>query len=1038
MSRHRADAGLAGLKDFQRDTVAYVMDRYFGENPIRRFLVADETGLGKSIVAGGVVTEMLERLRHDDTINRIDVIYICSNQDIAKQNLERLAGPHGEAFALPTRLTLLGREMQYFAKTAEVGKPLNLVSFTPGTSFDKGWRTGKAEERAMLYRLLADEHDWDGWQNRAALRILQCTTSSLDRFRLECERLDRSLGAGIDEVVRSEFATRARQKGLVERFGALIADIGRRTTLSSEESERARQLVGELRGVLAEAGVQALEPDLVILDEFQRFRNLLDPEQGGEAAELAGHLFDYPDARVLLLSATPYKPFTFAEEAASGEDHHADLIRVLRFLCPDESWSGKVDAALRAYRDAVVSGRSAGAAREELRGLLLRVMCRTERPAPGQHAMLSEHVTPADALDAREVRSFVTMRRLGAVLRAPVLLDYWKSAPYFLNFVEGYLVGEHLRKALRGPDGDEVLELLRSAQLLDAEAVRAFAEIDLGNSRLKRFAEETVGSDWWQLLWLPPSMPHYALAGPFVAAAEQGITKRLVFSSWNATPTAVAALLSYEAERRIRQERHDPPRSRLDYRMGEGRVASMSTLALFWPHPGLATACDPLTAARSAPDSLRSLAEVERECRDRLAAAAPVDFRSPGLTGDRQPWRAVLRWPGAYPGDGLPAEAAIDAMGEPVSVGGDDDAAAGLVRHVHEALAVLAAEADPVAAQPEEVLDDLVAIGMHGPGNVAWRALKRLVPDDSQVGPENLWQAAAVVASGLRTLFNRVESMLLLDQLALGGHYWQAVLRYCAAGGLQAVLDEYLHTLRSSASEKPLTAEEVWKLALKVRDALTMRPAPYSAFDPLEPDTRIRMTGRFALRYGGRGDEEAKAHRMTEVRHAFNSPFWPFVVATTSAGQEGIDFHTYCAAVVHWNIPANPVDFEQREGRVHRFGGHAVRRNVAAGHRADALRSPELDVWKAAYDAARQTSHLGDLMPYWVFPGPARIERHVLPYPLSRDQTRYDQMQKDLALYRLAFGQPRQEDMLALLKRHGLAERQIEQEAINLRPPSPA
>jgi hypothetical protein len=27
---------------------------------------------------------------------------------------------------------------------------------------------------------------------------------------------------------------------------------------------------------------------------------------------------------------------------------------------------------------------------------------------------------------------------------------------------------------------------------------------------------------------------------------------------------------------------------------------------------------------------------------------------------------------------------------------------------------------------------------------------------------------------------------------------------------------------------------------------------------------------------------------------------------------------------VHWNIPSNPVDFEQREGRVNRYAGHAV------------------------------------------------------------------------------------------------------------------
>lgn len=74
------------------------------------------------------------------------------------------------------------------------------------------------------------------------------------------------------------------------------------------------------------------------------------------------------------------------------------------------------------------------------------------------------------------------------------------------------------------------------------------------------------------------------------------------------------------------------------------------------------------------------------------------------------------------------------------------------------------------------------------------------------------------------------------------------------------------------------------------------------------------MRGRFALRFGGeKADDGSERTRTNQVREAFNSPFWPFVVATTSVGQEGLDFHTYCHAVVHWNLPSNPVDLEQRE-----------------------------------------------------------------------------------------------------------------------------
>jgi hypothetical protein len=248
--------------------------------------------------------------------------------------------------------------------------------------------------------------------------------------------------------------------------------------------------------------------------------------------------------------------------------------------------------------------------------------------------------------------------------------------------------------------------------------------------------------------------------------------------------------------------------------------------------------------------------------------------------------------------------------------------------------------------------------------------------------------------------------------------YWRAVLRYCAAGGLQAVLDEYLHTLRSSVANRTMDDSLLLSLAGKTADALGIRPSVYTAYNPFEPDAGIKLPGRFALRYGGRSEEESSVHRQAEVRSAFNSPFWPFVVTTTSAGQEGIDFHYWCSAVVHWNTPTNPVDFEQREGRVHRFGGHAIRLNVATAYREQALRSSEDDVWKAAYDIAhRASTTLDDFAPYWIFAGPAKIERHVFPYPLSRDQAQLDRLRTDLASYRLAFGQPRQEDMLGLIRK---------------------
>jgi hypothetical protein len=103
--------------------------------------------------------------------------------------------------------------------------------------------------------------------------------------------------------------------------------------------------------------------------------------------------------------------------------------------------------------------------------------------------------------------------------------------------------------------------------------------------------------------------------------------------------------------------------------------------------------------------------------------------------------------------------------------------------------------------------------------------------------------------------------------------------------------------------------------------------------------------------------------------------------------------------------------------------GHAVRRNIAHRHGPQILRSSELDPWRAAYQiASDETATYGEFAPYWLYPGPAHIERHVAPYPLSVDLARLSRIKEDLALYRLTFGQPRQEDMLELLlRRRGVA-----------------
>jgi hypothetical protein len=221
-----------------------------------------------------------------------------------------------------------------------------------------------------------------------------------------------------------------------------------------------------------------------------------------------------------------------------------------------------------------------------------------------------------------------------------------------------------------------------------------------------------------------------------------------------------------------------------------------------------------------------------------------------------------------------------------------------------------------------------------------------------------LRHAACRVAWGVRSLFNGPEVIELVRGLFPGDPYWQRILDYCLAGNLQAVLDEFVHVLVESRGHLEHSSNEALRdVADAVYTASELRTVSYGVRRVECDGTTVvtetdRMRANTALRLTDEKAEDGTTTRTTDVRDAFNSPFQPFVLATTSAGQEGLDFHLFCHAIVHWNLPGNPVDLEQREGRVHRYKGHAVRKNLARRYAAVGLGDGAGDPWVAMFDVA--------------------------------------------------------------------------------------
>ena len=287
-----------------------------------------------------------------------------------------------------------------------------------------------------------------------------------------------------------------------------------------------------------------------------------------------------------------------------------------------------------------------------------------------------------------------------------------------------------------------------------------------------------------------------------------------------------------------------------------------------------------------------------------------------------------------------------------------------------------------------------------------------------------------------------------------GVPYWRQVLRYCAEGDLQAVLDEYVHSLKESLGLVDAANDKVvQEVAAAIRGVLSIRTSSLDIddirlTDGLASVTKKKIRCRYSLRFADlKDDSDAVLQRAGVVREAFNSPFRPFILATTSVGQEGLDFHSYCHRVWHWNLPRNPVDMEQREGRVNRYKGHAVRKNVARSVGLQGLSqnwNRRGDPWDQLFKIARRrlkqkAGFENDLMPYWIFEDvddPARVERLVPLPPFSSENARFKALKKSLAIYRLAFGQPRQEDLIEYLTDANLDwdEQTIRELQLNLAP----
>ncbi|MGR9134523.1 DEAD/DEAH box helicase [Rhizobium leguminosarum] len=1049
---------MSGPTRFQARTIAYVIKRFWLDpQPAKRFLVADEVGLGKTIVAREVIAHALGARNGQ----AIDIVYLCSSQPVASQNLKRLVvhghGGNGKA----TRLTLLALE-----KPSSEG--IRYFALTPDTSFKVSGRSGLVRERALIFHCLRSIFRSPGFQ-----LILQQVSDQTWK-----EALWKIGSNHIDGTVKSEFRKAvSADTDLAAAVRALARDAVNWKGPTEQRTFKKRRdvLIGRLRKELALCSAKALASNgMVIVDEFQKFSQLLDVSRADAdfGVRLADQLLgqDAQHRRVLLLSATPYRMPGGA--IAEGERPYTDFVALVRFLAGAKTavaLSDHLDHYAGALRATSPDPTAILSARDAACEILRSIMCRTERTAStaDANAMVAEDIR-SEPVEADDLKGALAARQIARRLKVRDPVEYWKSAPYFLDFMRDYQFRDAVTEVETIADRRHVARQAKSGKLLlDKQLLRRLEPLHLPSPRMRDLVRDVLKDGAERLLWVPPSLPYHEPAGVF--AKVKSDVKRLVFSEWRLAPDAISALVSYETEQRLaagmrgsrgkRTRRSEEVVGQRHKRFGDlgnmlrlGRAhqaagdptLAMVPLLLLTAGSCLSSWGDPLPVAAKAgspiarDEHVRLVADTIRSALRKLPGGT-----STGRIDDRWYWAAPLlledqdlirRW----------------MQHDDPFMAAFETSSADLER-VRDAIIFIVENPDQLGRRPRNLVNVLARIAVCAPGQSAYRSLTRSW--GGQANSIQLLRAAFHIGRGFQSLFNQAEAAAAV-QLEFPGRrrvFWDQALEYCAAGNLQALLDEHLHFEADALAMFDGTADEkVERAAKSLHAAMTLKRASIDVrglerrggSSPGAKNDFIRLRCRHAIRFAEIKDSDGSVSRLDAVRAAFNSPFRPFILASTAVGQEGLDFHPWCHAVIHWNLPRSPVELEQREGRVHRYKGHAVRLNVASYVSLAGLSTApdhvSTEPWKQLFAKAEQLDSDNPLAPCWLFePDHEAVKiKRIVSYPaFSREQDYWPRLRERLATYRLVIGLPRQEDLLEAIERNGITPEQAAAWKIDLSPP---
>lgn len=633
------------------------------------------------------------------------------------------------------------------------------------------------------------------------------------------------------------------------------------------------------RIIFCKISMKELNPDLVIMDEFQRFSSLLDLEGNSEEAMLTRTFFGKEDGPfILLVSATPYKPFTTLEELNENkiDEQYQDFNKLADFL-----FDGREDIVFQQvwhdYSKELCHISSDNldiliAKKNIAEDTMYEAMSRTERYRNSSQDDTYLKISTGDIASycqMQEVLGECNKMSEGRFGVKTLPMEYAKSSPYLLSFMDKYKLKEKLAKAYT----EHPWKIKQKQQyLIKKKNINTYERIPSCNAKLDKLSNILFGEKGEkhgeQLFWIPASHPYYKIPASNVFAKNHDFSKVLVFSAWEMVPRMIACMISYAIEQKsishafpsatYTNTKENSEKDALDKQEGEkagtGRLRRESL--------ELVTCCSDFLK-----DAYNPKAYLGNDLKE-IKAGIKENFKNTSrFTLVEQPTTA---------------------------------------KFLLEAIKLLDSNTEEKILISEDGLDTLVNMAIGSPGICFYRLL----------GNKDLAQEAATKICN--NIFNRRYNAAVIDILYNKKSvqtYFKQVIDYCVMGNLQAVLDEFAYMI-DERSNGERNVEMIQKRMIESFIDRNYQEIDTTESFGKEKKKKWRIRTHYAMPYGNIRMTDQATNRANDVRLAFNSPFRPFILASTSVGQEGLDFHWYCRKIMHWNISSNPQDMEQREGRI--------------------------------------------------------------------------------------------------------------------------